>query len=165
MHTVRCSSRLMGGGGSACQGAYTPPRGQTDTCENITFPQLPLRTVIKRRCFRGWKLRQNWLLNLTWKPLSSDIYCVAGSETRHGSAVSAAVWDGENAGTIQGTGIPQRPAHGEYKTTGIPQRSAHSEYKTAGISQFSAHSEYKTTGIPQYSAHSEYKTTRLPQHY
>ena len=27
-------------------GVYTPPRGQTGTCENITFPQLLLRTVI-----------------------------------------------------------------------------------------------------------------------
>ena len=43
-----------------------------------------------------------------------DIYCVAGTEARHGSAVSAAVWDGENAGPIQGTGIPQRSAHGEW---------------------------------------------------
>ena len=98
----------------------------------------------------------DWTFNLVELSLSQvlrihDIYCVAGTEARHRSAVSAAVWDGENAGTIQGTGIPQRPAHGEYKT--------------AGISQFSAHSEYKTTGIPQYSAHSEYKTTRLPQHY
>ena len=84
MRTVRCSSRLRGGGGgcllggvcllgevSACRGGVClpggclpargvvclggvclpggvhlpPPRGQTDTCENITFPQLLLRTV------------------------------------------------------------------------------------------------------------------------
>ena len=50
MRTVRCSSRLLGGGVSAqgvsARGVYTSPRGQTDTCENITFPQLLLRTVI-----------------------------------------------------------------------------------------------------------------------
>ena len=32
--------------GSGCQGGCTPPHsGKTDTCENITFPQLLLRTV------------------------------------------------------------------------------------------------------------------------
>ena len=46
---------LLGGvwlprGVSACrgrggEGLYTSPCGQTDTCENITFPQLLLRTV------------------------------------------------------------------------------------------------------------------------
>ena len=60
MCTVRCSGRLIGGclclprgwgclpGGRGCLpgGVYTSsPRGQTDTCENITFPQLLLRTV------------------------------------------------------------------------------------------------------------------------
>ena len=30
--------------GGVCPGGV-PPRGQTDTCENITFPQLLLRTV------------------------------------------------------------------------------------------------------------------------
>ena len=35
-------------GVSACQGVYTFPNGQTDTCENITFLQLLLRTVISR---------------------------------------------------------------------------------------------------------------------
>ena len=34
-------------GVSAWWGCTHPPRGQTDTCENITFPQLLLRTVIK----------------------------------------------------------------------------------------------------------------------
>ena len=66
MRTVRCSSRLLGGGGevSASQeegrvclpaGGCTPlpPCGQTDTCENITFPQLLLRTVkIYQTCFK-----------------------------------------------------------------------------------------------------------------
>ena len=61
MRTVRCSSHP---GGGVCTGGvypgavsargrgvflpcgvYTSPRGQTDTCENITFPQLLLRTV------------------------------------------------------------------------------------------------------------------------
>ena len=70
MRTVRCSSRLLVGGlsglggvfacqgvsacqgglpagdVSACQGVYTSPCGQTDTCENITIPKLLLRTII-----------------------------------------------------------------------------------------------------------------------
>ena len=69
MRTVRCSSRLLVGGClawgvfacqgvsacqgglpagdvSACQGVYTSPCGQTDTCENITIPKLLLRTMI-----------------------------------------------------------------------------------------------------------------------
>ena len=57
MRTVRCSGLLGGGGGlcaqgglpvgciPACNGADTPC-GQTDTCKNITFPQLLLRTVM-----------------------------------------------------------------------------------------------------------------------
>ena len=46
MRTVRCSSHF-GGRVSAWQvGCTPPPRGQTDTCENITFLQLLLRTVI-----------------------------------------------------------------------------------------------------------------------
>ena len=58
MHTVRCSSRLVGvclPGGVCClpAGGCLPARGavytslceQTDTCENITFTQLLLRTV------------------------------------------------------------------------------------------------------------------------
>ena len=54
MRTVRCSSRLLGGGCLPGEGVCLPnrgwgwesaPRGQTDTCENITFPQLLLRTV------------------------------------------------------------------------------------------------------------------------
>ena len=32
-------------GGVCLGGVHLPPRGQTDTCENITFPQLLLRTV------------------------------------------------------------------------------------------------------------------------
>ena len=77
MHTVRCSSHLAGGGclpkwgclpgrgggvclvgeGGICPGGCLPdtgwwctppPCGQTDTCENITFPQLLLRTVKKQ---------------------------------------------------------------------------------------------------------------------
>ena len=43
MRTVRCSSRLPGGCLPARR-VYTP-RGQTNTCEKITFPQLLLRTV------------------------------------------------------------------------------------------------------------------------
>ena len=36
------------GGCLPCRGVYTsPPRGQTDAYENITFPQLLLRTVMK----------------------------------------------------------------------------------------------------------------------
>ena len=63
MRTVRCSGRLGGGvclegclpGGVSAQGgvapnpdpeADTPPVDRmTDACENITFPQLLLRTV------------------------------------------------------------------------------------------------------------------------
>ena len=63
MRTVRCSGRLrevclpkgclpkVGSvqGRGVCLGDVCPggclPRGQTDACENITFPQLPLRTV------------------------------------------------------------------------------------------------------------------------
>ena len=47
MPTVRCSNHL-GGGGGVCLGVcvhFLPPCGQTDTCENITFPQLLWRTV------------------------------------------------------------------------------------------------------------------------
>ena len=79
MPTVRCSARLLEGergeelsargeGGSAQGGGSarevcllpsgTPPRGQTDTCENITFPQLLLRTVTmfihQHHSFNGW---------------------------------------------------------------------------------------------------------------
>ena len=71
MRTVRCSDHLGGGGGGGVWGSaqgvsswgglpeggvcpggvhLPPPRGQTDTCENITFPQLLLGTVIK--CYR-----------------------------------------------------------------------------------------------------------------
>ena len=32
-------------GGCLPRGVYTSPCGQTDTCKNITFPQLLLRTV------------------------------------------------------------------------------------------------------------------------
>ena len=51
MRTVRCSSHLGGGlyaRGGVCLRGVCPgaPCGQTDTCENITFPQLLLRTVI-----------------------------------------------------------------------------------------------------------------------
>ena len=56
MRTVRCSNRLLGGGEDVCAGGL--PRGclpdtplwtefLTNACENITFPQLRLRTVIK----------------------------------------------------------------------------------------------------------------------
>ena len=54
MRTVRCSGRRGGGGGGGvcpgegvCPGGgcTPPPCGQTDTCENIIFPQLLLRTV------------------------------------------------------------------------------------------------------------------------
>ena len=34
-------------GVSAQRGVYTFPRGQTDTCENINFPRLILRVVMK----------------------------------------------------------------------------------------------------------------------
>ena len=50
MRTVRCSGCPMGGVfpvGCLPRGCTPPPCGQTDTCENITFPQLLLRTVIK----------------------------------------------------------------------------------------------------------------------
>ena len=36
-----CPGVVCGGGG----GVHLPPCGQTDTCENITFPQPLLRTV------------------------------------------------------------------------------------------------------------------------
>ena len=53
MRTVRCSGRLIGRvvcpGGGLPRGVHLPPCGQTDTCENITFPQLLLRTVMKAR--------------------------------------------------------------------------------------------------------------------
>ena len=70
MRTIRCSSHLGRGclprRVSACQGVSAqgvsawhegctpPPRGQTDTCENITFPQLLLRTIK----IRWWKFHQ-----------------------------------------------------------------------------------------------------------
>ena len=46
MCTVRCSGRLPGGG-VVCPGGVSPVGGdrQPDTCENITFPQLLLRTI------------------------------------------------------------------------------------------------------------------------
>ena len=49
MRTVRCSVILAGGGGGGKECLNrgctpTPPDRMTDTCENITFPQL-LRTV------------------------------------------------------------------------------------------------------------------------
>ena len=44
MRSVRCSSHP--GGGGCLPGGCTPPCGQTDICENITFLQLLLRTVI-----------------------------------------------------------------------------------------------------------------------
>ena len=55
MRTIRCSSHLPGGvsaqGGYLSNwGVYTSPPGTeflTHTCENITFPQLRLRTVMK----------------------------------------------------------------------------------------------------------------------
>ena len=49
MCTVRCSGHLGGDVcpvGGVCPGGRTPPSlGQTDTCKNITFPQLLLWTV------------------------------------------------------------------------------------------------------------------------
>ena len=54
MRTVGCSGHLLGGGGMSAWGCLPgglprgwtpPPCGQTDTCENITFPQLLLRMV------------------------------------------------------------------------------------------------------------------------
>ena len=40
------SGRLVGGG-DVCRGGCTPPHcGQTDTCKNITFAKLRLRTVV-----------------------------------------------------------------------------------------------------------------------
>ena len=57
MRTVRCSSHL-GGGLSAWQGGvHTSPRGQTDTCENITFLQLLLRTVTRNNSSRMRTIR------------------------------------------------------------------------------------------------------------
>ena len=73
MRIVRCSGRLLGGGGvsawgvvsahgglpggGVCQTPHTPPRTEflTHACENITFPQLLLRTVTRAI--------QNWLDN------------------------------------------------------------------------------------------------------
>ena len=58
MRTVRCSGHLGGGGVpigvSAWGGVHLPHCGQTDTCENITFPQLLLRTVMKEKPGQGW---------------------------------------------------------------------------------------------------------------
>ena len=53
MRTVCCSSRLPGGGGLTV-GVYTSPlppwtEFMTYACENITFPQLRSRTVVRRR--------------------------------------------------------------------------------------------------------------------
>ena len=55
MRTVRCSGPGGGGGvrlgrvyaqvEGVCPGGTPPPCGQTDTSENITFPQLLFRTV------------------------------------------------------------------------------------------------------------------------
>ena len=67
----------------------------------------------------GW-LSQIHLI-IYWFGRKNTIYCIVGSEARNGSAVSTAVWDGENAGPIQGTGIPQRSAHGKHKTTEVLQ--------------------------------------------
>ena len=54
MRTVRCSSPLAGGclpRGVSARGGCTPPplwtEFLTQACENITFPRLHLRTVIK----------------------------------------------------------------------------------------------------------------------
>ena len=87
MRTVRCSDRLrevpvQGGlpyggvcpGGGVCLGVYTgrhPPGPRrrhpfpwTDTCENITFPQLLLRTVIRwcwdEEACTSCMVRQSW---------------------------------------------------------------------------------------------------------
>ena len=45
MRSVRCSGRLGGEGGVYPGRCTPPPCGQTDACENITFPQLLLRMV------------------------------------------------------------------------------------------------------------------------
>ena len=58
IRTVRCSG-LFGGclpGGCLPRGLYTSANGQTDTCENITFPQLLLRTVERRRVYYTLKV-------------------------------------------------------------------------------------------------------------
>ena len=39
------SQEGVSAGGCLPRGVYTPPCGQTGTCENTTFPQLLLRTV------------------------------------------------------------------------------------------------------------------------
>ena len=44
----------------ASQRVYTFPCGQTDTCENIIFPQLLLRTVIKQWLSSNGKARKIW---------------------------------------------------------------------------------------------------------
>ena len=84
MRTVRCSSHLGWGGGSlpgrgdvclagkGClpggrclpgRGCTPPPCGQTDTCENITFPQLLLRTVkISPYCFSHLRQQRRCVL-------------------------------------------------------------------------------------------------------
>ena len=52
MRTFSCSGRLLGGVGYLHTGECLPggvhPPGHIDTCENITFPQLLLRTVTRR---------------------------------------------------------------------------------------------------------------------
>ena len=45
MRAVRCSGRLLGVSAFCPGGVHLPPCGQTDACENITFPQLLLRMV------------------------------------------------------------------------------------------------------------------------
>ena len=40
----------------ACLGGYTPPCGQTDSSENITFPQLLLRTVTSSKMHLWFKV-------------------------------------------------------------------------------------------------------------
>ena len=60
MRTVLCSDRHGGVSAwrvSAQGGVHLPPVDRmTDTCENITFPQLLLRTVTILWSFSSWKL-------------------------------------------------------------------------------------------------------------
>ena len=71
MCTCRCSSRLLGRGEGVCPGGCltdTPPSWTeflTYACENITFPQLRLRTVINTaQKFRSLKVKVE--CNTTW---------------------------------------------------------------------------------------------------
>ena len=56
-------------GGVSAQGVYTSPRGQTDTCENIAFPQLLLQTVNIKCCteFDTTHVYRTYFRTFAWK--------------------------------------------------------------------------------------------------